>query len=216
MKFLLDKLSKTAVYLIPLLIFTTISLKGDVGLTKTIDNSVIITQEMVTDIDVKPMVAYTEPMEMQVPKKKQQVVLSRGGSGLTELSERDKIKKYVREISAKYNMDPALIMGMIEVESGYNPKAKNGNCLGLMQISKRWHADRAARLGVTDFYDSYSNVLLGIDYMSEMLVKYKDPRLVLMLYNMEHNTALKMYKSGQISGYAKTVLAKAEQYRKGE
>lgn len=163
------------------------------------------------------MVAYTEPKEIEIPhKKNKQVVLSRGGDPFKQLTEKDLIKNYTIEISAKYNMDPALIMGIIQVESEFNPKAKNGNCLGLMQISKRWHADRAARLRVTDFYDSYSNVLLGVDYISELLNRYKDPRLVLMLYNMEHNTALKLYKEGKISTYAKTVLAKAEEFRKGE
>jgi hypothetical protein len=37
-----------------------------------------------------------------------------------------------------------------------------------------------------------------------------------MVYNMERKTALNMYKQGHISNYAKTILARAEQYKKGE
>jgi soluble lytic murein transglycosylase-like protein len=146
----------------------------------------------------------------------EKVILSRGGSPFKHKDERETINDYVRDISKQYNMDPTLIMSVIQQESEYNPKAKNGNCLGLMQVSARWHKDRADRLGVTDFYDAYSNVLLGVDYLSELRDKYKDMRLVLMLYNMEHDTAVRLYKSGQISNYAKTIIARAEQYKKGE
>lgn len=105
---------------------------------------------------------------------------------------------------------------MIYQESRYDPKAKNGNCLGLMQVSSYWHKNRASKLGVSDFYDPYSNILLGVDYISELYTKYKDIRLVLMMYNMDNNTALRLYKNGQISDYAKTVISRAEKYKKGE
>jgi soluble lytic murein transglycosylase-like protein len=132
------------------------------------------------------------------------------------LDERETINKYIQDISARYNIEPELIMSIVQQESDYNPKAKNGKCLGLMQVSTYWHDDRAARLGVTDFYDPYGNILLGVDYLSELLKQYKDKTLVLMLYSMDHDTAFKMYKNGQISSYAKTVIARAEKYKKGE
>lgn len=128
------------------------------------------------------------------------------------------IQQYVREICAKYDnkIKPELVMAIIEQESNYKPQARNGTCLGLMQISNRWHADRAIKLGVTNFYDSYGNILLGVDYLNELLNKYKDVSLVLMLYNMNHNDAIKMYSQGQISSYAKLALAKANDYKKGK
>lgn len=131
------------------------------------------------------------------------------------LSQRQKINGYVQTISSMYKIDPNLVGSIIQQESEYLPMAKNGGCLGLMQISTRWHSNRAARLGVTDFYDPYGNVLLGVDYLSELFGIYKDPSLVLMLYSMDHKTAFKLYSEGKISGYAKTVLARAEVYRKG-
>jgi len=145
-------------------------------------------------------------------------ILSRGGSGIPtpkKLTEKDQIKQYVREICAKYDnkVAPEIIMSMIEHESNYNPKAKVGSCLGLMQVSSRWHANRASRLGVSNFYDPYSNILLGVDYLNELLSQYKDIRLVLMLYNMNHNDAISMYHQGKISTYAKSVLNKASNYK---
>lgn len=157
-------------------------------------------------------------IETLVREERKQQVLSRGGSGLPtpkKLTEKEQIQQYVREICAKYDnkIKPEIVMSMIEHESTYNPKAKNGNCLGLMQVSSRWHADRAKRLGVTNFYDSYSNILLGVDYLNELLAQHKDISLVLMCYNMSHNEALSMYRQGKISSYARSVLNKSENYK---
>jgi soluble lytic murein transglycosylase-like protein len=127
------------------------------------------------------------------------------------------INTYIHDVCSKYNnISPALVNSIIEQESGFNPMAKNGDCLGLMQVSSYWHKDRAEELGVTDFYDPYSNILLGVDYLSELSDKYNDIRLVLMLYSMKHNSALKMYANGEISTYAKIVIARSENYTKRE
>jgi hypothetical protein len=130
---------------------------------------------------------------------------------------REIINSYVQDICTMYpNVEPELIMSMIEQESHYNPKATNGSCLGLMQVSTRWHKDRATRLGVTDFYDPYGNILLGVDYISGLLTKYKDPALALMFYSMKHDDAIALYRQGKISKYAQIVLARAEDLKKGE
>lgn len=131
------------------------------------------------------------------------------------LSERDVINGHILEISTLYKIDPYLIRSIVQQESEYKPTARNGDCLGLMQVSTRWHSGRALKLGVTDFYDPYGNILLGVDYLAELTTNYKDLSLVLMLYSMDHKVAFKMYAEGKTSGYAKTVLARAEVYRKG-
>lgn len=129
-----------------------------------------------------------------------------------QLSEREKIDVYIRDISKQYKLDPGLISSIIYHESRFNPKARTGNCLGLMQVSTTWHKKRADKLNVEDFYDPYGNILLGTDYISELIDQYKDPALALMMYNMKHDDALAMWKRGKISSYAKSVLAKAKQY----
>ena len=126
------------------------------------------------------------------------------------LTEEQKIDGYIEHICKDYDMDPALIKSIVWHESRYNPKAKNGSCVGLMQISTRWHTARAKKLGVTDFYDPYGNILVGVDYLSDIFDNYKDPALVLMMYNMDNNTAMAMYKRGEISGYAQSVLQRAK------
>lgn len=136
---------------------------------------------------------------------------SRGHIVIPEpLTLEEQIDIWVEEICSNYNVNSSLVKSMIWHESRYRPDARNGNCLGLMQISTRWHQGRAERLGVTDFFDPYSNILLGVDYISELLTKYKDPALALMAYNMGPAAAVAKYRSGEISGYAKSVLARAD------
>jgi soluble lytic murein transglycosylase-like protein len=136
----------------------------------------------------------------------------------------DNINNQVKNICAQYNqernstakIEPEVIMSMIYAESRYNPKSQNGNCVGLMQVSTRWHSERAAKLGVTNLYDPYGNILVGIDYFAELLRDYKDVRLALMLYSMKHKDAFDMYARGEISSYTKAVLARAETYKERE
>lgn len=224
MKNLMDKLSKTVIFVIILLLFGMTNLKGDGKIAKTVE---VTKQEAKVNKEIV-VVAIPRPVEVAViPRPTEQVtpdlvvkkgvVVSRGGYiTIKKPTERELINAYVREITKKYNIEPELIMSVIQQESNYDPKATNGKCLGLMQVSSYWHQDRAERLGVTDFYDPYSNILLGVDYISELLTEYEDPRLVLMLYNMEHKTALRKYKNGEISNYATTILARAEELKKGE
>lgn len=133
-------------------------------------------------------------------------------------TEEEKINEYVKDICKLYkHVEPELVMSIIWHESRYNPKAvsDNGTCVGLMQVSTFWHRTRAYELGVESFFDPESNILLGVDYLNELFEQYKDPVLVLMLYNMEHDTAFELYNQGKISYYAKSVLERAESIKNG-
>lgn len=132
-----------------------------------------------------------------------------------KLSKEDKINKYVDKICDSYGVAPELIKSMIFFESTYNPKATNGNCKGLMQVSEYWHKDRMKRLGVTDLYDPYGNVLVGVDFVSELIDDYEELELVLMLYNMKRSTAFRDYKNGNISDYAIKIIKRSQEMKKG-
>jgi hypothetical protein len=225
MKKIKDKPSKVTIQYLAVLFCIVTTLRGDAiykeqklevqgppKITQEIalvETPATIQEELVVDTPVERL-----PVEPQIKKG---VLLSRGGYiAIKPPTQREMITMYVRDVCKKYDMEPELIMSVIQQESNYNPKAANGNCLGLMQVSSYWHQDRAERLGVTDFYDAYSNILLGVDYLSELRDQYKDMRLVLMLYNMEHKTAFRLYNNGEISNYATTILARAEEFKKGE
>lgn len=113
-----------------------------------------------------------------------------------------KIIEITKEIGQKYCICPELLQAMIETESSNNPKAVNGDCIGLMQINSKVHKERMKKLGVTDLYDPYSNILVGADYLSELFTQSEDIYLVLMKYNMSRKTAQALYDDGSYTVYA--------------
>lgn len=109
----------------------------------------------------------------------------------------------------QYGICPELLMAMVETESGGDPKAVNGSCKGLMQVSEKWHQGRMERLGVTNIYDTAGNILVATDYLYELFEKYGDVGLVLDVYN-GNSKAMSNAESGIISEYASKVLTRSE------
>lgn len=118
----------------------------------------------------------------------------------------DACMKYANE----YCICPELVMAIIERESAGNPDATNGSCKGLMQIYEKWHVDRMDRLGVTDIYDTSGNIQVGVDYLSELFLKYEDAATVLMVYHGEKD-AVEKASCGEISDYAKGILERSKE-----
>ena len=110
----------------------------------------------------------------------------------------------------EYCICPELVMAIIERESEGDPNATNGNCKGVMQISERWHVDRMDRLGVTDIYDAVGNIHVGVDYLSDLFLKYEDAATVLMVYHGERDAVSKASR-GEISDYAKGILERSQE-----
>lgn len=132
------------------------------------------------------------------------------------LTPEENIDSIIIEICSMYGIEPELVKSIVYYESRYNKTAKNGNYIGLMQVSKQWHSKRAKQLGVYNLYDPYGNILVGVDYLKELFDRYKDPKLVLMMYNMKQSTALRLYNTNQISSYARDVLLRTESLKQGE
>lgn len=164
------------------------------------------------DIDILTQEVFTCESEAEVQMADFKFI---SGELPEPFSIRDRIDSYIYEISNKYNFDRFIIHSVIWHESRYDVKARNTIHLGLMQISTKWHSERAATLGVYDFYDPYGNILLGVDYLSELYETTGDMALTLMLYNMGHTRAKELYDRGEISYYARSVLARADELRKG-
>lgn len=118
------------------------------------------------------------------------------------------VQGYCEEIGELYGICPELLMSIIEHESGGNQYAENGSCKGLMQVSIRWHSGRMEKLGVTDIYDEYGNILVATDYIAEMRDDYEDVALVLMTYNGSSD-AKERANSGNLTNYAESVLERS-------
>lgn len=133
------------------------------------------------------------------------------------MTEHELIMLHVEHIAKQYNLDPSLIRSVIEHESNFKVEAlgDSGKSFGLMQIQKRWHLARMERLGVTDLMDPYSNILVGVDYLAELINTQKDLDLALMVYNMGPNKASSLYNAGKISRYATSIQERARVLRTG-
>ena len=117
----------------------------------------------------------------------------------------DEIQGYCVEIGEEYGVCAELLMAIIEAESSGNPKAENGDCKGLMQVSQKWHVDRMERLCVSDLFDPYGNILVATDYLVELFEKHGDLSLVLMIYNGD-SKAHEHYENGTLSAYAEKIM----------
>jgi len=115
---------------------------------------------------------------------------------------------YIEQVAAEYCVSPELIEAMIETESRGISTVRNGSCVGLMQVSTRWHADRAASLGVSLLTDE-GNILCGTSYLMNLVNDDDgegDLYYVLAKYNGQSDAA-----PGRENGYATEILTRAEE-----
>ena len=127
------------------------------------------------------------------------------------------LQDIIIDISEKRGVDPALVIAVIEKESGYNPDAfgDNGRSQGLMQIWRSFHEQRMEKLGAVNLYDPRDNVIVGIDILAEKLEKYEDAEKALIAYNAGDAGAKKHYFSKGVysNSYSRAVMEIAEKIR---
>lgn len=127
------------------------------------------------------------------------------------------LQDIIIDISEKRGVDPALVIAVIEKESGYKPDASgdNGRSQGLMQIWRSFHEQRMEKLGAVNLYDPRDNVIVGIDILAEKLEKYEDTEKALIAYNAGDAGAKKHYFSKGVysNSYSRAVMEIAEKIR---
>ena len=113
------------------------------------------------------------------------------------------LQDHIFSLCVTYDIDPALVIAVIEQESTYDQNAINYNntCFGLMQVYEYYHKSRMAKLGVTDLFNPYQNVAVGIDILAELYSTGNSTSWVLTNY------------SGGMYGYASSVMNRAERLR---
>jgi soluble lytic murein transglycosylase-like protein len=96
---------------------------------------------------------------------------------------REKIDRMLREVSARYHVDPALIRAVIDAESKWNSSAvSRKGAQGLMQLVPA----TAQQMGVNDAFDPKQNLDGGVRYL----------RMLLERYNGDLDRALAAYNAG--------------------
>jgi soluble lytic murein transglycosylase-like protein len=140
-------------------------------------------------------------------------------------SARELYEPYVLEHSNKQSLRPALVRAVIQVESGYNPRALSPKgAMGLMQLMP----DTARMLGVQRPYDPEQNIRGGTRYLRLLLDKYQgNEELALAAYNAgsgavdRHGKRIPPYretrdyvrKVGSVAGEAPVSLRKITIYK---
>lgn len=122
-----------------------------------------------------------------------------------EESEKEDWIDYIEIVCQDKHICPELVEAIIEKESSWSPNAINGDCIGLMQVSEKWHKERMGRLGVEDLKDPYDNILVGVDYLSELFEQYEDVGAVLMKWNGDSRLT-EYIGTGKLSEYAEKIL----------
>ncbi|MCM1327278.1 MAG: lytic transglycosylase domain-containing protein [Bacteroidales bacterium] len=126
-------------------------------------------------------------------------------TGVSEIEVPQEIIEITDEVGGKYAICPELLQTICYTESRFQTDAYNSGCYGVMQINPRWHQERMDKLGVTNICDMGSNILVGTDYLAELLREYGDIEVALMVYHGEQN-AVERVRNGQTSGYAEEIL----------
>ncbi|MGB8543423.1 MAG: lytic transglycosylase domain-containing protein [Candidatus Acidiferrales bacterium] len=87
----------------------------------------------------------------------------------------------IRAAALKHGLDEKLIIGVIAVESNFNPRAvSRKQAQGLMQLIPR----TAARYSVANIFDPAQNIDAGTHYLKDLLEKYRgNLSLALAAYN---------------------------------
>lgn len=123
-------------------------------------------------------------------------------------------QEYTFVVCSEKGVDYLTVLGVIENETGYRFDALGkDDDTGLMQIIPGWHEGRMERLEVTDLYNPYQNILVGVDYLAELLEMYGgDYEKALTAYQYGADGAEKhcFSKGVNCSKYAESVLQTAE------
>jgi hypothetical protein len=122
-------------------------------------------------------------------------------TGLTEAEERE-LAVLIHDESEKYGYDPAFILAVIQTESAFKPTAvSNVGACGLMQIMPTTGKEIAKEVrmpydGKTTLDKPDINVRMGMYYLFQMMLRFKDVRIALVAYNCGPGFVDEMQKRG--------------------
>jgi soluble lytic murein transglycosylase len=122
---------------------------------------------------------YHNPLYRQVSTQKRELFTSKKPIN-------NSFTPIVNDSSARYGVEPQLIMSVIKAESDFNTNAHNkgSNARGLMQITPIAEIDiKKAGVQINDIYNPKQNIEAGTYYLSKLIKKFNDVPLALAAYN---------------------------------
>lgn len=107
-----------------------------------------------------------------------------------------KLAGLIAEECENYDVDPFLVLAVIQIESRFSPKAvSNRGAVGLMQVMPATAKYVAKKSGITlqsskSLYDPFLNVRLGIYYLYMLNNRFSSVERVLTAYNFGPNRSI--------------------------
>jgi len=102
---------------------------------------------------------------------------------------REELAEVIYEEAIRYNQDPKFILALIAIESEfYNWSVSEKGAKGLMQIMPYVGKSLAQELGIEwsgdqTLFNPYLNIRMGIYYLSQLMLDFKDVGMALTAYN---------------------------------
>jgi len=157
--------------------------------------------------------ASTLASAQQVPGQQTSSISVSATSGTTSGGTTD-FESEINAAATSNGIDPALLKGLVQQESGFDPNARSGaGAVGLTQLMP----GTAAGLGVTDPTDPVQSLQAGARYLRTQLDRFGgDERLALAAYNAGPGAVAKyggVPPYAETQGYVNKVLANAASYR---
>jgi len=115
--------------------------------------------------------------------------------------EGDGVAEAILAASRRAEVDPILLLAIIEVESAFDPLARSDrNALGLMQVrpSTLWREARRSGLSGKDPHAPELNVVAGALYFRRLVRAFGPNDVALMAYNAGPNRILGLIREGRI------------------
>ena len=115
-------------------------------------------------------------------------VLERQPTGLANVT-KEELAEVIYEEATRYNHDPKFILALIFTESEfYNWAVSQKGAKGLMQIMPYVAESLARDLGIEwsgdrTLFNPYLNIRIGIYYLSQLILDFKDVETALTAYN---------------------------------
>ena len=141
---------------------------------------------------------------------------------LHRLGDAHAVAPIVTDAAAAAGVDPALVLAVIDVESGFNPNARgdDGQSWGLMQVTLATAKVLAGRaVSASELQDPVTNVALGSQYLGEQLARYGNIPDAVAAYNAgtARKNAAGQYVNSQgiptVQRYVDAVLAAYPRYQ---
>lgn len=87
------------------------------------------------------------------------------GGGALHAGETPELRALIVKYANEYDVPVSLVHRVVQRESGYNPRARNGTYMGLMQIAPQTARTMGFRGQPTDLLDAETNLRYAVKYL---------------------------------------------------